>query len=406
MRMNKVRKRFVIYAMVAIFVLLTALLLVINGVNFTMVAEDADRITEMIANDKGRFGEEQKRMPDQNAPKGFGRMDSMGPGSPERAVSFRYFTYRFDKDKEGEEVVFNISAFTKEEAKELAEKLLQEKTGWINTNYRYRVYKSGDYTYVTVVDLGRELLPSYRILIISLIGEVIVLAMSFGFLLVISKKLFRPLEETDRKQQKFLAQARNEFQIPLTVINANAELLEKENGSNEYTQSIHRQVKKLTELTRQLDTYLVLEEGEERRATCDLSMIVLAATDGAMSKYQKAGIRITREIETGVPAMGEEEALHRIVAELVENSLKFSKSYVNFSLKKEEGHVQLETSNDCNLAQQNMEQIFDRFTKLENANEDVGNGLGLSYVKDIVKANNGRVSAWLEKGEFHLRITL
>ena len=47
--MNKARKKFIIYAECAIFVLLTLLLSVINVVNFTMVSEDADRITEIIA---------------------------------------------------------------------------------------------------------------------------------------------------------------------------------------------------------------------------------------------------------------------------------------------------------------------------------------------------------------------
>lgn len=404
--MNKVRRKFVIYAMAAIFVLLTGLLVVINGVNFTMVAQDADRITETIAKEKGRFGEEPKRFPGQGEQKGFGKMESMGPDSPERAFSFRYFTYRFAKGKDGEEVVFNISAFTKEEAKELAHQLLQENTGWVKTNYRYRVYKSGDYTYVTVVDLGRELLPSYRILIISLIGEIAVLMISLAFLLTVSKKLFQPLEETDRKQKKFLLQARNEFQVPLTVINANTELVEKENGSNEYTQAIHRQVKKMTELTRQLDAFTVLEDGEDRKASCDLSMIVQASTDGAMTKYREAGLEIARDIESGILVEGEEEALHRIVAELVDNSLKFAKIHVQFVLKKDEGHVLLETSNDCDLAVENIEQVFDRFTKLGNAKDEVGNGLGLSYVKDIVRAHNGRVSAFLENGEFHLRIIL
>ncbi len=45
--MKKVRKQFVICAMAAVFTLLTVLLFIINGVNFTMLAEDADQITQM-----------------------------------------------------------------------------------------------------------------------------------------------------------------------------------------------------------------------------------------------------------------------------------------------------------------------------------------------------------------------
>ena len=53
--MNKVIKRFRAYAVALIFVLLTLLLGIINGINFTMASEDADRITAMLAEQQGMF---------------------------------------------------------------------------------------------------------------------------------------------------------------------------------------------------------------------------------------------------------------------------------------------------------------------------------------------------------------
>ncbi|MBQ6076427.1 MAG: hypothetical protein IJK86_09815 [Lachnospiraceae bacterium] len=53
--MNKARKRFVFYAMLAVFVLLTALLGVINGTNYTMAAQDADDLTMALSRSQGRF---------------------------------------------------------------------------------------------------------------------------------------------------------------------------------------------------------------------------------------------------------------------------------------------------------------------------------------------------------------
>ena len=42
--MNKAEKKLIRYAVAAIFVLLFVLLGTINGINFTMAAEDADQI--------------------------------------------------------------------------------------------------------------------------------------------------------------------------------------------------------------------------------------------------------------------------------------------------------------------------------------------------------------------------
>lgn len=405
--MKKVRKQFVICAMAAVFTLLTVLLFIINGVNFTMLAEDADQITQMLAKEKGAFSENEKRkVPGPGEGMRFRSMEDLGPNSPELAFSARYFTYRFDKDGNAEEVSFHVSAFSKEEAEALATGLLKEKTGWTGGIYRYRVYKSGDYRYVTVLDQGREMLPAYRTLIISMIGEGAFLIICFGFLTYVSGKLFRPLEEADRKQKQFLAKARKEFQIPLTVIGANTELMEKEYGTGEYTQTIRRQVKKMSALTKRLEGFSVFKEKEGEKVNCDLSMISNAAVEACRSRYEERKIGLTAEIEEEVLVKGDEEALQKVAAELLENGLKYSISRLRFQLKREEGHVVLRTMNDTTLPDQNAEAAFDRFAKLENASDGDGMGLGLSYVKDIVKEHNGRVSAIVKDKTFELRITL
>ena len=43
--MNKAGKRFVLYALASVFVMLVVLLGIINGINFTMASEDADRLS-------------------------------------------------------------------------------------------------------------------------------------------------------------------------------------------------------------------------------------------------------------------------------------------------------------------------------------------------------------------------
>ena len=102
-------------------------------------------------------------------------MGPMGPESPEMNASMRYFTYAFDSDGNAEQIAYQISAVTEEEAESWAESLADEKMGWTRGTYRYRVYEHKDKTYVTVIDQGRELLPSFRILSICVCGEVLVL---------------------------------------------------------------------------------------------------------------------------------------------------------------------------------------------------------------------------------------
>ena len=185
--MNKARKRFVLYAMLSVFVLLAVLLGIINAVNFTMAGEDADQLTDTLAQRQGMFGNPAPLVPDPSAfdpqgmappdgnlpngvppdfapqdlnpqesvPMGFfpGILGPMGPNSPEMESSLRYFTFSFDKDGNAERVALEISAVTEEEALSWARALLGEKeTGWTRTYYRYRVYESDGKTCVTVID--------------------------------------------------------------------------------------------------------------------------------------------------------------------------------------------------------------------------------------------------------------
>ena len=91
--------------------------------------------------------------------------------------------------------------------------------------------------------------------------------------------------------------------------------------------------------------------------------------------------------------------------ELVENALNYAVTKARFTLKKESGVTVLETGNDTSLPDGPADQVFDRFTKLENA-KDGRPGLGLSYVKEVVRALNGRVTASVSGGIFTVSITL
>ena len=158
--MKKASKKFTLYAMLSVFVLLTLLLGIINGVNFTMAAADADAITQMISEQNGAlrygpFGQQPPELPAENgqqppdAPSGSGeqpqetpfdgsrqtfefRRDDpgrgmfgqQGPNSPELAQTVRYFTVVFGKKDAGEVAAFEISAVDQSEAIAWARSLL------------------------------------------------------------------------------------------------------------------------------------------------------------------------------------------------------------------------------------------------------------------------------------------
>jgi hypothetical protein len=401
--MNKVEKRFRLYAILVIFILLTVLLAVINVTNFTMVAQDADRTTQMIAD---RAGSLEGMVPLIPGERDF-RMGPMGPDSPETGSSARYFTIAFsDKGKESMTIAYRISAVSEEEAHEWAAELRKEETGWTRGTYRYRVYKVGDRKFVTVVDFGAELLPSYRLLVISAVGEVLCLVIGWFLLLLIGKKVYAPIEEADRKQRNFIKNADREFRLPLTVISGNTELLERRYGPDDETISTRRQISKLNSLVDRLGSMGIINDEQGASSEIGLSDLLQKAIGLKEETCSAKGLKVTTDIAPGMVLKGKPEEMGKAVDEIVLNAVEYALTKAEFILKDENGHIVLETRNDTTLKDGPADQVFDRFTVLENGKKVEGAGLGLAYVKDIVKAHKGRVSAMVSGGIFILRVTI
>ncbi len=412
--MNNAEKKFRLTAILSIFVLLTVLLAVINIVSFTMATTDADELTQLIADQNGRLdtrasgepaagGWDWRFFPGQGPG---GRFGPMGPTSPDTEASVRYFTAKFAPDGTfmGMEA-FAISAVTQEDAQAWASSLLHESTGWTNGTYRYRVYDVDWMTYVTVIDQGREMLSCYRILIISVIGEVLCLVIGYFVLKLVGRRLFAPLEEADAKQKKFVAGANRELRLPLTIINANVELLERAHGPDDHTRSIHRQVRKMDELVSRIETLSIFNEPNSQRYDVALSDLLRASLDEAAERFESKSLTLRAEITPDIHLSANPEGMKRMVDELIENAVRYSTGDVCFRLSQESERIVLQTENGTALAPGSYDNVFDRFTTLDNAPVDAA-GLGLAAVKSIVKEHDGRASAWVANGVFTVRIAL
>ena len=189
---KKLRLKFIIYTIVAIFIFLTAILSTINIVNFVFVTNNADETTQMIAKENGKFA------PSDNNP----NQPPFEPESPDLKNSLRFFTYRFDKDDNAVCIEYKIDSYRQEECEQWAKSLPhKESTGWTKTYYRYRVYTKNNMRYVTVVDQVRELKPTYNVLWASLIAGFASLAVVSVIVYFLSARLVRPILENENKKK-------------------------------------------------------------------------------------------------------------------------------------------------------------------------------------------------------------
>ena len=403
--MDRLRKKYLAYTLLTIFLMLAVLLTVINVISFTMAGEDADRVTAMLAEDFGVIGRSFSRGR-QRGPNGQPGQSAAFPGMAE-ADSLRYFTFAFDANGQSEPVAFHMSAVDRDEAEAWAKKLLSESAvGWTRSTYRYRVYPAGERTYVTVIDQSRELTGPFRLLKASIIGALICLIFSFFVLLLTGKHLFAPVEGVMRQQKRLSLNINDQLRPPLNAIQTDTDLIEKDIGATEQTRSIRRHVKQMTSYLDEMNPAPPVTDKMEEKELTDLRAVAESCAAQASDAFSEKGIAFNMDMPEQISADIREGAIREVLTELLDNMTRFSVSTANLSAVKKNDRLIITASNDTTLPDGQWDQVFDRMTRLDNATGQPGHGLGLTRVKDIIKKHNGRVSAYVSDHVFTLTIHL
>ena len=422
---KKLRKKFIIVSLLSVFALLTAILLVINLINFSLVTEDADRVLEQMIVNGGEFPEGFIPGMDQtqaNGENGFqngsnaangGSFDPRGPkgpDSPELGQTTRYFTVTFGADGSVVDVKMQINAVSQEKAVEWARSLMDKKNGWTKTYYRYRVWSDGDRISVTVIDQSRELLPSYRVLVASCVGGAVGLLVTLVVLLFVSKTVTEPVERSDRKQKRFIQDASFELKNPIVAIDASRETLEGRIGETEETALIAKEVGHLTKVVQGLDTLLLLEEPQRReKSEIDLSLLVKEAVAPYREALASQGKTMTLTVQEGVRSLGDPASTEKLIGIALKNGSDYAETHFEVKLTQEGDRVVMEFINDAaGLEDGPMDSVFERFYRSPEVRQSMpdGAGLGLSIAKEIVDLNGGRIRAEAKNGFFRLKIEL
>ncbi len=371
----------------------------INIYSFAQTAKNTDNTLSIIANNHGIYPQtDTQESSESTVSIGF----SHGIG---------YCTYYFEKDSP-KEVVYQISSLSRKEAKKTVAEAQNRKSsnGWIRGDYRYKKYLVDGKAYVTLVDASKELDPCFHVLWASVIGSLIALGVIFLILLPISNLMVKPIEENFAKQKRFISDASHELKTPLAIIALNNDIETAERGENANTANISKQVKQLSKIVASLNELAKLDE-EEKIPFVAFNLTSLAKETvvsfmGIANQYQKS---LNYDIEDNLTYFGNPEKIRRLISILLDNAVKYSKSYLSIKIYSVNKNIFLETENDTNgIPEGNLNAVFERFYRLEEARSSnvSGNGIGLSMAKEIVSIHHGEISAIGLNNIFKIRVKL
>lgn len=401
---RSLRKKFVFVAMASTFAVLFVIVAVIQIINYEKVVRQADHVLKIM---EDNHGEIPKNVPGQHF-HGDKREGTGEAYSKEMPFITRYFTVTIDENGEIIDVqTRNIAAVQDDTAQEMGMAVWEKgKESGFYQSYRYKITSVENGKMIIFVDCIRELQSFTSFLITSISVALAGLLLVFLLVLFFSKIVFKPVAESYEKQKRFITDASHELKTPLTIIDANTEVLEMVQGESEWTASIRNQVKRLTYLTQQMVTLTRMEEEVQiaDMSVLFLSDIVREASDPFLLLAEYRDRKLEMEIESDIQCRCDEKMIGQLVSILLDNGVKYSliHSTIQLKLEKKGKKAVLSIWNlTDSISQGDLSILFERFYRTDSSrsSDTGGSGIGLSVAKAIVNAHKGKIQAYSSDGK-------
>ena len=219
----------------------------------------------------------------------------------------------------------------------------------------------------------------------------------FFFLSVfLARKIVAPLEESYQKQKQFISDAGHELKTPVSVVSANAELLSRALGDNQWLQNIQYENERMGLLVGQLLDLARTENVTPQMEHIDFSRLVAGEALPFESVAFEKGLALNTAITSGIAVEGNGAQLKQLTSILLDNAVRHSKpeGEVRLTLTKDHGIAEISVINKGDeIPAEHRERIFERFYRMDTARngEDKHYGLGLAIAKAIVDAHHGHI---------------
>lgn len=268
----------------------------------------------------------------------------------------------------------------------------------------YRI-QTRDMIVISFVDQSGQQDALDSLLVTGAIIGGISLLVFFVISLFLAKWMVRPVDVAWNKQKQFLSDASHELKTPLTVIMANAELLQNadEAERQRYSNNILTMSHRMRDLVEGMLNLSRVDNGQVKStfAQMDLSRLVDDALLPFEPLFFEKGLTLQSNVEQGIIMNGSDRYLSQVVQILLDNAVKYSQpGIVELQLQRYgRGQAMLTVSNPGNpIDPDDRERIFDRFYRADEARTGSGSfGLGLAIAKSMVEEHGGRI--WVESNE-------
>ncbi len=231
-----------------------------------------------------------------------------------------------------------------------------------------------------------------------------VLAAALVFSIIFAAWVANPVKRAMQKQSRFVADASHELKTPLTVILANAELINPSDGDAEsrekYIANIKTEASRMNLLVCDMLTLAKADESAHIKTEKTLVNVSDTVTAVAMTfepvAYEQ-GKTFIYDIAPELCTTASAKDVERLVTVLIDNALKYANigGEVDIFLYKNGSRFDLSVRNSGEpIPKERLSHLFDRFYRPDDARarQTGGFGLGLAIAKEIAVKNGIKLS--------------
>lgn len=271
--------------------------------------------------------------------------------------------------------------------------------------YLVRILKSGNTVYI-FVNNKEALQNSKQFFIVSIfifLLSVIVFTIISYYL---SRWMIKPSEKAIKNQKIFVANISHDLKTPITIIRANADLIENEVKNKKSIKYIQQETEKLNHLVNEMLTFTRIDNtiSKENFKSFNFGDSLFDVVLPFESIAYEKGIRFNINIDEVTDYFGDESNIQKLAEILIDNAMSYTAKggIVDVDAYENSKAVTLSVTNTGEpISDEKKVEIFDRFYRESKSRERTGNhyGLGLSIANTIVKKHNGKITVESKNGK-------
>ena len=230
---------------------------------------------------------------------------------------------------------------------------------------------------------------------------------------LVSNLIVKPVEETIEKQKQFISDASHELKTPLAVIEANADVIENEQGRSKWLTYIQNEIESMNKLINELLLLAKIENVDSLilKEEFDISQEAEMITSMFESMAYEKKVKIETNIQKNIKMIGTKEDIEHILSTLIDNAIKHTKenNKIEVELKKEKENIIIKVKNEGEpIPKDERNKIFERFYRVDKARNrnEKRYGLGLAIAKSIVEKYKGTIEVNCENGITTFKVLL